>query len=137
MDVTDARARELVEALLESDPAAMALGMTLGSISAGRVELSQLVTPAMVNGHAIVHGGYVFLLADTAFAYCCASLERLSVTRTADIAFIAPARVASTMLATATVRANYGRNLICDVRITDEGGALLAEFRGHGTRTAA
>ena len=127
-------ALELVNALLDDDAVARSLGITLGAVEAGRVEIRMPVAAAMVNGHGLVHGGYLFLLADTALAFCCASLDKPSVTRTADIAFLAPAREHDTLVATAAVRADAGRATIIDVRITS-GETVLAEFRGHGAAT--
>lgn len=125
----DAAAR--VAALRSEDVAIAHLGIEVLEVSAGSVALAMLVAPSMTNGHGIVHGGYLFLLADTALAYCCASLDRLSVTRTADIAFLAPAPLGARVIASASVRALSGRTTICDVRVESE-GALIAEFRGHG-----
>ncbi|MCX2750090.1 hotdog fold thioesterase [Arthrobacter sp. MI7-26] len=91
----------------------------------------------MLNSHGIVHGGYLFLLADTALAYRCASLGRLSVTRNAEIAFVAAAQGGVGLVANAVIRATYGRNSICDISITNEKGELLAEFRGNGSIVTA
>ncbi|MGO4806127.1 PaaI family thioesterase [Arthrobacter sp. 2MCAF15] len=133
LDEQALRASRLVTSLQESDPAALSLGIKLGDISPGRVTLEQPIRPEMLNGHGIVHGGYLFLLADTAFAYCCASLGRLSVTRNAEIAFIAAAHGGTALTATAAIRTTYGRNSICDISITTDHGKLLAEFRGTGS----
>lgn len=135
-DEATAAARSLVSALQEADPAAIALGITLGDVTPGSVTLEQPVRPEMLNGHGLVHGGYLFMLADTAFAYCCASLGRLSVTRNAEIAFIGAAPGSAALVAHAVVRTTYGRNSICDISITSEKGKLLAEFRGNGSIVA-
>jgi acyl-CoA thioesterase len=124
-------ARDLVRAMQDEDPVAASLGFTTGDVSEGSVELRMSVGPTMVNSHGLVHGGYVFLLADTALAYCCVSLGKRSVTRTADIAFLAPGRTGDELVATATLRVDAGRATIVDVRVT-AGDVLLAEFRGHG-----
>ena len=120
-----------VGALRAVDDAIEHLGIEVVSVSAGSVELALTVEPTMTNGHGILHGGYLFLLADTALAYCCASLDRASVTRTADIAFLAPAAVGTRVSAVAEVRVANGRTTICDVRLDAE-GVRVAEFRGHG-----
>ena len=127
----DAAAR--VAALRAADTAIDHLGIDVVAVSAGSVELALTVEASMTNGHGILHGGYLFLLGDTALAYCCASLDRPSVTRTADIAFLAPVSVGARVTAVAGVRATNGRTTICDVRL-DADGVLLAEFRGHGVR---
>jgi acyl-CoA thioesterase len=124
-------AAALVAELRAEDSAIDHLGVEIVSVASGSVELALTVGPAMVNGHGVVHGGYLFLLADTALAYCCASAGRASVTRTADIAFLAPATLGERVRAVAIVRATLGRTTICDVRLESD-GILLAEFRGHG-----
>ena len=124
-----------MHALRAADATAEALGIVVDEVAPGRVVLSQRVPESMVNGHGIVHGGALFLLADTAFAYCCTSLGRPSVTRSADIVFLAPGRFGSTLVATAIERTSSGRTTICDVAVHDDAGALLAEFRGQGTTT--
>jgi acyl-CoA thioesterase len=122
-----------VRALHAADPTAAALDIRVREAAAGRVVLSQPVPESMINGHGVVHGGALFLLADTAFAYCCSSLGRPSVTRSADIVFLAPGRAGTQLVATAVGRSSSGRTTICDVAIVDEAGTLLAEFRGQGT----
>lgn len=124
--------RELVQALHDASVVGGSLGIAVVDAAAGSVELRMPVGADMVNGLGVVHGGYLFLLADSAFGYCCASLERPSVTRTADIAFLAPGRAGTDLVALAEARTEAGRTTIVDVRVT-QGDALLAEFRGHGT----
>jgi len=123
-----------VAELRAQDRAIDHLGIEVVSVAAGSVELAFTAEPTMTNGHGLVHGGYLFLLADTALAYCCASLDRASVTRTADIAFLAPVAGGARVTAVAVVRASHGRTTICDVRL-DSDGTLIAEFRGHGVTT--
>jgi acyl-CoA thioesterase len=89
-------------------------------------------TADMGNGHGIVHGGYLFALADTAFAYALNSHGRPGVSVHADVAFIRPARAGAEVTAQATERAFDGRAGIYDVDVRDDVGALLAEVRVHG-----
>ena len=90
------------------------------------------VTATMVNGHDICHGGYVFTLADSAFALACNSRGQTTVAAGGDITFVAPARLGDVLVAEARVRAAYGRSGLTDVRVTREGdGALIAELRGR------
>lgn len=117
----------------DEDAVSASLGFAIGAVADGSVELRMPVAAAMVNAHGVVHGGYVFLLADTAFAYCCVSIGKRSVTRTADIAFLAPGHAGDELVAVATVRADAGRTTIVDVAVTAD-GVLLAEFRGHGAQ---
>lgn len=86
----------------------------------------------MGNGHGIVHGGYLFTLADTAFAYALNSHGRPGVSVHADVAFILPARVGAVLAAYARERVFDGRAGIYDIEVRDDGRALLAEIRIHG-----
>ena len=122
----------LVAELRAADHAIDHLGIEVIRVESESVEIALMVAPTMANGHGILHGGYIFLLADTALAYCCASLARMSVTRLAEIAFLAPAEVGARVTAVAEVRAIQGRSTICDVRLEAD-GVLIAEFRGHGS----
>ena len=93
------------------------------------------LTPAMVNGHGIAHGGYLFLLADSAFAYACNTHGAVTVAASAYVVFVAPARAGDVLEATAVERTRYGRSGVYDVtvrRVPD--GDVIAEFRG-GSRS--
>jgi acyl-CoA thioesterase len=95
------------------------------------------VTEAMVNGHAIAHGGYIFTLADSAFALACNSRGQTTVAAGADVTFVSAARLGDVLLAEAQVRTSYGRSGITDVTVTrEDDGAVVAEFRGR-SRTLA
>ena len=96
----------------------------------GTAIVQMTVGPAMVNGHAIAHGGFVFMLADTAFACACNSRGPVTVAAGADITFIAPARQGDVLVATAAERASYGRSGIYDVTVR-RGDEIIAEFRGR------
>jgi acyl-CoA thioesterase len=84
----------------------------------------------MANGHSIAHGGFVFALADTAFAFACNSYNERAVAQACDIVFAAPTRVGDVLVATAVERHRFGRNGIYDIRVT-RGGDVIAEFRGR------
>jgi acyl-CoA thioesterase len=88
----------------------------------------------MVNGHAIAHGGYLFLLADTAFACACNSHGPVTVAAGADITFVAPARAGEVLVATAAERVRYGRSGVYDVTVR-RGDQIVAEFRGRSRTT--
>ena len=97
------------------------------------------VTELMINGHGVVHGGYLFLFADTAFACACNSHGAAAVASGAEITFVSPGRVGDVLIAVAQERTRYGRNGICDVTVYREVGdrrEVLAEFRGR-SRTIA
>jgi acyl-CoA thioesterase len=116
--------------MLDDDLASRTLGMTLTSAGPGHATVRMTVTETMVNGHAIAHGGYVFLLADTAFACACNSHGPVTVAAGADITFVAPARLGDELEARATERVTYGRSGVYDVTVT-RGADVIAEFRGR------
>jgi len=116
--------------MFEADQASRGLGMRLVEAGDGTAVVQMTVGPAMVNGHAIAHGGFVFMLADTAFACACNSRGPVTVAAGADITFIAPAREGDVLVATAAERASYGRSGIYDVTVR-RGDEIIAEFRGR------
>ncbi|MGH3311198.1 MAG: hydroxyphenylacetyl-CoA thioesterase PaaI [Streptomyces sp.] len=118
------------QAMFAADQASQGLGITLLAAGDGAAELRMTVTAAMVNGHGIAHGGYLFLLADTAFACACNSHGPVTVASGADISFVRPARESDTLTAVAEERTRYGRSGIYDVRILRD-GEVIAEFRGR------
>jgi acyl-CoA thioesterase len=91
--------------------------------------MSMTVTDDMVNGHAITHGGFVFLLADTTFAMACNSYDDAAVAARCDIRYLRPTKAGDVLVAEAVERARFGRNGIYDVRVT-RGTDVVAEFRG-------
>ncbi|WP_144997734.1 PaaI family thioesterase [Kocuria marina] len=132
-DPTDMIAiRELLHEILRNDPAPLHLGMDLGEIEQGRVTMSMTVSDFMANGHGVCHGGYLFTLADTTLAYCCATAGSPILTRNAEITFTAPAHSGQVITAIATRRVSFGRNQICDV-VLEADGRVIAYFTGQGT----
>jgi acyl-CoA thioesterase len=123
----------------DRDTAARGLGIELLDAGNGAATVRMAVTAAMVNGHGIAHGGYLFLLADTAFACACNSHGPVTVAAGADISFLRPVRAGDVLVASAAERARSGRSGIYDVTVTRD-GAVVAEFRGRsrtvGDRTA-
>ena len=121
-----------VERMWQDDEASRALGMDAVVIETDHAEVRMTVTDAMVNGHDIAHGGYIFTLADSAFALACNSRGQLTVAAGADITFVAAARRGDVLVAEARVRTAYGRSGITDVTVTrEDDGAVIAEFRGR------
>jgi acyl-CoA thioesterase len=121
---------ESVQRMLDDDLASRSLGMRLADAGPGHATVRMTVTDTMVNGHALAHGGYVFLLADTAFACACNSHGPVTVAAGADITFVAPARLGDELEARAVERVTYGRSGIYDVTVT-RGADVIAEFRGR------
>jgi len=111
------------------DVATRSLGIEVVSLAPGRAVLSMTVTGAMLNGHGIAHGGYVFLLADSAFAGACNYPGATTVAASAEIVFVTSAGEGDRLTATATERHRAGRSGIYDVTVRC-GDRLVAEFRG-------
>jgi acyl-CoA thioesterase len=125
------RAEACAAAMYAADTASRSLGIAISAVSPGRATATMTVTPAMLNGHAIGHGGYVFLLADTAFAFACNTYDRVTVAAGADVTFLEPARAGDELTATAVERTRRGRSGLYDVTVTRTDGTVLAEFRGR------
>lgn len=118
-------------AMWADDQASRRLGMTLDHIAPGQATLSMTVTDAMANGHGTCHGGYIFTLADSAFAFACNSRNQVAVAQHCSITFLIPGRIGDRLTATATETAHRGRSGIYDVRVINGDGNHVAEFRGH------
>ncbi len=115
--------------LYAGDHAAQALGLMLDEVGPGRALMSMTVRDDMINGHGICHGGLIFTLADTAFAYACNS-RMTSVAAHCTIDFLAPARRGERLVASAVEAVIAGRSGIYDVVVCNEAGAIIALFRG-------
>ena len=116
--------------MFAADLASLALGMRIEDLAPGRARVTMTATAEMVNGHGIVHGGYLFLLADTAFACACNYPGAVTVAASADITFISPAREGESLTAEAMERQLYGRSGLYDVTVRS-GARVVAEFRGR------
>jgi acyl-CoA thioesterase len=123
-------ASRVAAAMWADDTASAALGMRLVSIGTGTAVLEMPVRDDMVNGHGMAHGGFVFTLADSAFAFACNSRNQVTVAQACDIVFIAPALRGDLLVAEARERTSYGRNGIYDVTVR-RGDDVIAEFRGR------
>ncbi|GCE42861.1 Phenylacetic acid degradation protein PaaD, thioesterase [Rhodococcus wratislaviensis] len=115
--------------MFEADNASRALGIQILELSPGHAVASMVVGETMVNGHGITHGGFVFTLADTAFAMACNGYDTAAVAARADIRFLTATRLGDTLVAEAVERARYGRNGLYDVTVR-RGDEVIAEFRG-------
>ncbi len=124
------RAEKAAAAMLANDNATRALGMQITRIGPGSATLTMQVREDMLNGHAICHGGYIFTLADSAFAFACNSYNRVTVAQQNQITYIAPGKLGELLTATATENARAGRSGVYDVRVTGGDGRTVATFRG-------
>lgn len=128
-DVTRARAQ--AAQMLASDTSAHALGIEIGEVGPGRATARMTVRADMLNGHGTCHGGYVFLLADSAFAFACNTHGEAAVASGCDIDFVRPARDGEALVATAVERVRFGRSGLCDVTVRGAAGDVVAEMRGR------
>ncbi len=113
------------------DSASQRLGMALDHVAPGAATLTMTVTGEMTNGHGTCHGGYIFTLADSAFAFACNSYNQRTVAQQATVTFIAPVFKGDRLTATAREVSRRGRGGIYDVRVSNQAGETVAEFRGH------
>lgn len=127
-------AQEAAQAMWSRDHAAQALGMALAEVKPGSARLTMQVRQDMVNGHAICHGGMLFALADTAFAYACNSYNRVTVASACHIDFLAPGHLGDTLVAEAVERSQSGRTGVYDVTVSTDAGKTVALFRGKSYR---
>jgi acyl-CoA thioesterase len=128
----DEVARACAEVMWAEDQASQGLGMELVAVGPGTSELAMTVRADMVNGHGICHGGFIFTLADSAFAFACNSFDERVVAAHCAVTFLAPARLGDRLLAKGAMRQRFGRNGIYDVTVARAAdGAVIAEFRGH------
>ena len=114
-----------------NDRASKEMGLELGEVTPGAASVHLAVTPDMLNGHGVCHGGLIFAMADTAFAFACNSLNRQAVAMHCSISFIEKVGAGARLTAHAAERAGYGRNGIFDVTVVDDQGVKVAEFRGY------
>jgi acyl-CoA thioesterase len=128
-----ALAQRSAKAMYDADEASRHLGIQITDVAPGRATARMQVRDTMLNGHAICHGGYVFLLADTAFAFACNTYGPTTVAAACDVVFLGPAHLGDDLIAEATERHRYGRSGIYDVTVRREAPepTVIAEFRGH------
>jgi acyl-CoA thioesterase len=126
----DQLARACADVMWKDDNASQGLGMEILDIAAGRAVLAMTVKPDMVNGHGIAHGGFIFTLADSAFAFACNSHNERTVAAHGNISFIKPGKLGDRLVATAREISRTGRSGIYDISVTVD-GAPIAELRGH------
>ena len=126
----DDLARACADAMWKEDDASASLGMKIVEVGPGRATLSMIVQPHMVNGQRIAHGGFIFALADSAFAFACNSHNEKAVAAQGSITFIKPGRLGDLLVAHAREISRSGRSGIYDVQVK-VGEEVIAEFRGH------
>ncbi len=125
-----------MQAMLGADSASAWLGIRPVSVAPGQAELRMTVTEDMLNGHRIGHGGFIFTLADTAFAVACNSYNRSTVAAGCDIDFVQAVRLGDELTATAVERYRRGRSGLYDITVRRADGGVVAEMRGRAREIA-
>ena len=130
------RAARVAQTMLERDAASRALGMELVEIAPGRAVIEMIVGPDHLNGHGICHGGLIFTLADSAFAFACNSYNRVVVAQSNSITYVAPGQPGERLRAEAVEVALAGRSGVYDVTVRGAGGRVVALFRGQSRQVS-
>ena len=120
--------------MLAKDRVAQDLNIQLLTVGAGCATMSMTVQERMLNGFAICHGGYITILADTAFAYACNSYNDVTVASSLGIEFIAAVRGGDVLTAKATEISLAGRTGLYDIDISNQAGKRVAVMRGRSYR---
>jgi acyl-CoA thioesterase len=129
-------AQACADTMWRNDRASKAMGMSIQRIAPGEAVLTMTVRPDMTNGHDICHGGFIFTLADSTFAFACNSYNQRTVAQQCAVTFIRAVPAGETLTAHAIERSKAGRGGIYDVTVRDSKNIVVAEFRGH-SRTIA
>ncbi len=124
-------ARLSADAMWSGDRASQGLGMEVLEAGSGHARLAMTVTERMLNGHGSCHGGFIFSLADSAFAFACNSHGQPAVAQHCTVTYVAPGQLGMRLIADARERQRGERSGIYDVTVRDETGTVIAEFRGH------
>jgi acyl-CoA thioesterase len=122
------------DGMFANDNASKGLGMRIVEVAPGQATLQMQVRQDMLNGHAICHGGFIFLLADSTFAFACNSYNRNTVAQGCAIDYLAPAHAGDVLHASAVERSRGGRTGVYDIEVRNQHGKVLALFRGKSYR---
>ncbi|MBP1206549.1 acyl-CoA thioesterase [Duganella sp. 1411] len=134
----DADAQALAESvaagMFARDPASQGLGMTINAVGPGYASMSMTIRADMLNGHQSCHGGFIFTLADSAFAFACNSYNLNTVGAACTIDYLAPGRLGDVLTAEAVEQALNGKSGVYDVKVSNQEGRTIALFRGKSLR---
>ena len=130
-DDPHALAKACAQTMWQDDRASKGLGMSLQRVAPGEAVLSMTVRKDMTNGHGMCHGGFIFTLADSAFAFACNTYDQRTVAQQCAVTFLTSAQEGETLTAHAVERNRAGRGGIYDVTVRDSANKVIAEFRGH------
>lgn len=126
-------AEACAHAMWAEDTASQNLGMSLDHISPGCATLSMTISNVMTNGHGSCHGGYIFTLADSAFAFACNTYNQNTVAQNCSITYLAPGHAGDRLTAEAVEVSRKKRTGLYDIKITNQRGDLIARFTGHSS----
>lgn len=124
-------ARLSADAMWADDKGSQGLGMEVLEVASGYARLAMTVEERMLNGHGTCHGGFIFTLADSAFAFACNSHGSVAVAQHCTVTYVAPGRLGMRLIAEAQERQRGERSGIYDVTVRDQADTIIAEFRGH------
>ncbi len=130
----DELALSTAQSMYEADACSRALGLELLEVGAGYARMRMTVRPDFLNGHRICHGGLIFTLADSTFAFACNSYNINTVASGCSIEFLRPVQPDEVLTAEATEQALNGRTGIYDIRVTNRAGETVAMFRGKSAQ---
>ncbi len=127
----EALAQAVAEAMYARDPAVRAFGIRIDEVGPGYARLSMPVRDDMLNGHGLCHGGLIFTLADSAFAYACNSRNQNTVASGCTIDYVAPGQRGDVLVAVAVEQSLAGRTGVYDITVSNQDGKKVALFRGR------
>jgi acyl-CoA thioesterase len=130
----DELARATAAAMLDADACSRALGIELVEVREGYARMQMRVREDFLNGHRICHGGLIFTLADSAFAFACNSRNLNTVASGCSIEFLRPVHACDTLTAEAIEQSLTGRTGIYDIRVTNRANEIVAMFRGKSAQ---
>jgi acyl-CoA thioesterase len=133
-ELAQALAERVCAAMFAGDLASQAMGMRIVRVSPGCAEMTMTVRADMLNGHRTCHGGFIFTLADSAFAFACNNGNERTVASGASIEFVSPAREGDILTAIAVERSLTGRTGVYDIDVVNQRGEKVAFFRGKSHR---
>jgi acyl-CoA thioesterase len=122
------------KSMYDADACTRGLGMRVEAVGPGYARLSMTVRPDFLNGHRTCHGGLIFTLADSAFAFACNSHNHNTVAAGCSIEFLRPAHGGDVLTAEATEQVLSGRHGVYDVRVSNQTGEPVAMFRGKSAQ---
>jgi acyl-CoA thioesterase len=130
VSAADDLARRVAETMLAREGTGPSWDLAIEEAREGQARVAMTIRPDMLNGHGIVHGGMVFALADTAFAYACNSRNQATVAQQASIVFLSPARAGERLIAACAEQALAGRSGVYQVTVNTSDGRPVATFTG-------